>query len=60
MPAVNGAGQGLTNGWSNTGTLVTNGWTAAAALRVTVDIGSVDVVHREAEGLRRADHVGGG
>ena len=33
-PAVNGAGQGLTNGWSNTGTLVTNGWTAAAALRV--------------------------
>lgn len=33
-PAVNGANQGITSGWSNTGTLVTNGWTAAAALRV--------------------------
>lgn len=35
-PAVNGAAQGLVSGWSNTGTLVTNGWTAAAALRVNV------------------------
>jgi len=33
-PAVNGANQGLTAGWANTGTLVTNGWTAAAAQRV--------------------------
>jgi len=33
-PAVNGANQGLTSGWSNTGTLITNGWTAAAAARV--------------------------
>lgn len=33
-PAVNGANQGLTSGWANTGTLVTNGWTAAAALRL--------------------------
>jgi hypothetical protein len=33
-PVVNGASQGLTSGWANTGTLVTNGWTAAAASRV--------------------------
>ncbi len=33
-PVVNGANQGLTSGWSNTGTLITNGWTAAAATRV--------------------------
>jgi hypothetical protein len=33
-PVVNGASQGITSGWSNTGTLVTNGWTAAAATRV--------------------------
>jgi len=33
-PVVNGASQGLTSGWANTGTLVTNGWTAAAALRL--------------------------
>lgn len=33
-PVVNGANQGITSGWSNTGTLITNGWTAAAALRV--------------------------
>lgn len=33
-PAVNGAGQGLTSGWANTGTLITNAWTAAAAQRV--------------------------
>ena len=33
-PVTNGASQGLTSGWANTGTLITNGWTAAAALRV--------------------------
>jgi len=33
-PVVNGASQGLTSGWANTGTLITNGWTAAAALRL--------------------------
>lgn len=32
-PLVNGASQGLTSGWSNTGTLITDGWTAAAAQR---------------------------
>jgi hypothetical protein len=31
---VNGANQGLTAGWANTGTLITNAWTAAAAQRV--------------------------
>lgn len=33
-PAVNGAGQGITAGWANTTSLVTNGWTAAAAARL--------------------------
>lgn len=33
-PVVNGASQGIAAGWSNTGTLITNGWTAAAAQRV--------------------------
>jgi hypothetical protein len=33
-PVVNGAGQGLTAGWANTTSLVTNGWTAAAASRL--------------------------
>jgi hypothetical protein len=33
-PVVNGASQGLSAGWANTGTLITNGWTAAAASRV--------------------------
>lgn len=33
-PLVNGAGQGIASGWTNTGTLVTDGWTAAAAQRV--------------------------
>lgn len=33
-PVVNGAAQGLTTGWANTGSLITNGWTAAAAQRV--------------------------
>lgn len=34
VPLVNGAGQGITSGWANTTSLVTNGWTAAAALRL--------------------------
>lgn len=33
-PAVNGASQGLVSGWANTGTLITNGWTAAVGLRL--------------------------
>lgn len=33
-PAVNGSNQSLTAGWANTGSLITNGWTAAAAQRV--------------------------
>lgn len=33
-PVVNGASQGLVAGWANTGTLITNGWTAAAGLRL--------------------------
>jgi hypothetical protein len=33
-PLVNGANQGITAGWANTGTLISNGWTAAAALRL--------------------------
>lgn len=33
-PLVNGASQGLTSGWANTGTLITDGWTAAAATRL--------------------------
>lgn len=33
-PLVNGASQGITSGWANTGTLVTDGWTAAAANRL--------------------------
>lgn len=33
-PVVNGANQGLVAGWANTGNLITNGWTAAAALRL--------------------------
>lgn len=33
-PLINGASQGLTSGWSNTGSIVTDGWTAAAAQRV--------------------------
>lgn len=33
-PLVNGASQGITSGWANTGTLVTDGWTASAAARL--------------------------
>lgn len=34
-PLVNGASQGITTGWANTGSLITDGWTAAAAARIT-------------------------
>lgn len=33
-PTVNGAGQGLTSGWANTSNVVTQAWTAAAAVRL--------------------------
>lgn len=33
-PVVNGSAQSLTSGWANTYSLITNGWTAAAAQRV--------------------------
>lgn len=33
-PTTNGAGQGIVSGWANNSTLVTNGWTAAAAQRL--------------------------
>jgi hypothetical protein len=56
-PAVNGAAQGLTAGWANTGTLVTNGWTAAAAQRVAAGdiftiagVNSVNPVTRQSTG----------
>lgn len=35
-PLVNGGSQGITAGWANSGTLITDGWTAAAAARVVV------------------------
>lgn len=56
-PVVNGAGQGLTAGWANTGTLITNGWTAAAAQRVAagdvftiVGLNAVNPVTRQSTG----------
>ena len=33
-PTTNGAGQGIVSGWANNSSLVTNGWTAAAAQRL--------------------------
>ena len=54
-PAVNGAGQGLTNGWSNTGTLVTNGWTAAAALRVNSSLRGLYLFGNQAVDQTRID-----
>lgn len=33
-PLTNGGAQGISSGWANTGTLVTDGWTAAAAQRL--------------------------
>jgi hypothetical protein len=56
-PAVNGAAQGLTAGWSNYGTLVTNGWTAAVAQRVSpgdiftiANVNAVNPVTRQSTG----------
>lgn len=33
-PVINGASQGISSGWANTGSVITNGWTAAAAQRL--------------------------
>ena len=33
-PVINGASQGITSGWANTSSVITNGWTAAAAQRL--------------------------
>lgn len=56
-PVVNGAAQGIAVGWSNTGTLITSGWTAAAAQRVAagdvftaVGCNSVNPVSRQNTG----------
>lgn len=56
-PVVNGANQGLSAGWANTGTLITNGWTAAAAQRVAagdnftiVGLNAVNPVTRQSTG----------
>lgn len=56
-PLVNGASQGLTAGWSNTGTLITDGWTAAAAQRVAAgdvftiaSVNSVNPVTKQSTG----------
>lgn len=56
-PVVNGAAQGIAVGWANTGTLITNGWTAAAAQRVAqgdvfsiVGLNSVNPVTRQSTG----------
>ena len=54
-PVVNGAAQSLVAGWANTGTLVTNGWTAAALQRVNAgdiftiaNVSSVNPITRQA------------
>ena len=56
-PLVNGASQGLTSGWANTGTLITDGWTAAAAQRVAAgdvftiaNVNAVNPVTRQSTG----------
>ena len=56
-PAVNGASQGIIVGWTNSGTLITNGWTAAAAQRVALgdiftiaNVYSVNPVTRQSTG----------
>lgn len=56
-PAVNGASQGLTAGWANTTSLVTNGWTASAANRLKAgdiftiaNVFSVNPVTRQSTG----------
>lgn len=33
-PVINGASQGISSGWANTSSVITNGWTAAAAQRL--------------------------
>ena len=37
-PTINGAGQGIVSGWANNSTLITNGWTAAAAQRLNAGV----------------------
>jgi len=56
-PAVNGANQALTSGWSNTYSLITDGWTAAAAQRLNAgdiftiaNVFSVNPVTRQSTG----------
>jgi hypothetical protein len=56
-PLVNGAAQGITSGWANTGTLVTDGWTAAAATRMNAgdvftiaNVNSVNPVTKQSTG----------
>lgn len=56
-PLVNGASQGLTSGWANTTSLVTDGWTAAAATRLLAgdiitlaNVYSVNPVTRQSTG----------
>ena len=56
-PLVNGASQGITSGWANTGTLVTDGWTASAANRLKAgdvftiaNVNSVNPVTKQSTG----------
>lgn len=56
-PLINGAGQGLTSGWANTTSIVTDGWTAAAAQRLAAgdiltfaNVNSVNPVTRQTTG----------
>ncbi len=48
-PLVNGSGQGLADGWANTGSLITNGWSSAASNRLKAGdvytVGSVYAVN---------------
>ena len=56
-PLVNGAAQSIVSGWSNIGTLITDGWTAAAAQRTAAgdiftiaNVFSVNPVTRQSTG----------
>lgn len=56
-PLVNGANQSLVAGWANTGSLITNGWTAAAAQRLNAgdvftiaNVLSVNPVNKQSTG----------
>lgn len=56
-PLVNGASQSLTSGWANTGSIITDGWTAAAAQRVAAgdiftiaSVNSVNPVTKQSTG----------